>query len=96
MSSASPQGEVRRAMRQRTELQTERLNRRIRPWEGVVKLHSETKPPADADGGHRAAKDAPRVMPGCAVRKKRGVNPGDLNRVDGQKRPEVAHRRPKR
>lgn len=83
MCSAFSQEEVRRATKQRTELQTERLNRWIRPWEGVVKLLSKTKPPAVADRGDSAASDAPKVMPGCAVRKKRGVNPGDLNRVDG-------------
>jgi hypothetical protein len=81
--SAFSREEVRRATKQRTELQTERLNRQIRPWEDVVKLPSETKPPADGDRGHSAALDAPKVMPGCAVWKERGVNPGDLDRVDG-------------
>ena len=33
--------------------------------------------------GYSAVMDAPKVMPDGAVRKKRGVNPGDLSRVDG-------------
>jgi hypothetical protein len=41
------------------------------------------KPPAVTGRRCHTVTDAPKVLPDGAVWKKRGVNPGDLSRVDG-------------
>ena len=51
----------------------------------MAKLPAMWKPPAATGRGCHTVADAPEVVPDCAVRKKRGVNPGDLSQVDGQK-----------
>lgn len=45
----------------------------------MVKLLVKWKPPVVTGRGKQTVANAPQVMPDGAVRKKRGVNPGDLS-----------------